>query len=216
MTTAEIKELVRSRSKREVCEVLHDVMIAADADAMLTAGIPMLEYGYRMGIIDDDLFDEVDPDLALTEGVYVTGDHTITDPEETIFFFRTTTATINITDVRSKVVCLGTGAIIINVSGDGYVNLVCHAGANVTLNLSGNAIAFIDTKGDASLTVVSEGASIAQINGSGSSEIEYEGSDTTHAQVKMFQQSSFTYLLNDTATVEAVAENNATVTETLV
>lgn len=208
MTTEEIKDIIRERSKREVCEILHDVLNAADADAMLAAGIPLMEYAYRLGIVDDSLLTETTPEAAEEVGVYFTGTHTIDDPEETVFVFRDAEVTVNITNTRARVVCYTAGTTI-NVSGSGYIDLVADEGGQVELNISDDAIAKISASAQSQVVINASDNAICQINGTGHCQIGYVGEDDSYANVKMFQHSSFVYVLTGSATIDTVAINSA-------
>lgn len=81
MTFDELKAEFITRARRfEICDVMHDMMKSTTYQELIRAGIPMLVYGWRTGVVDDALLAEFPAGILEDNGIYYDALGTITHP----------------------------------------------------------------------------------------------------------------------------------------
>lgn len=70
MTFSELKTFILDKSKRGgLCEDFHNVYVATDYNQLISATKPLFIYGWRGGIVNTDILDEVDDSYLVAHGI---------------------------------------------------------------------------------------------------------------------------------------------------
>lgn len=137
MTFNQIKQAILDKAKlADVCGVYQDILIATTEPEIITAGLPLLEWAYRTGVIDDTIVDEFDEPTLNANGVYRTGTHFITNPTLDLYFLGDSSAQITLNgDNRAKIFSNTTGLINETLNDNSFiVNKIFSGGFNLVQN----------------------------------------------------------------------------------
>lgn len=195
MTLAEIKDLIKSRTKTHCFnEELQDVILATDLEEILEAGISIFEWAYQAKIVDDNLLDEF-PEITLNNyGIYSTGTFTLINPDKEIFVVKDAEVTINISDSKKvAVVCMGNSSVTINISGNGFCKVSANDICNINISLSDSAIVNIDARDKASLQIEQNDLSMLHIVSKGNSSFDLRINDSSTCIAYLYQHSAMVY-----------------------
>jgi len=133
----QLKQALLAQAKlADVCGAYQDILIANNESEIIVAGLPLLDWAYRTGILTDDLLNEFDESLLNANGVYRTGTHYLEAPTMDLYFLGDSNAQIiMVGSGRCKVFSVTTGTITEILNGQSYViNRVYSGGFNLTQN----------------------------------------------------------------------------------
>jgi hypothetical protein len=123
MTFQQLKDalLVNAR-QADVCGAYQDILIANNEQDIITAGLPLLEWAYRTGILTDGLLNEFDEPTLNANGVYRTGVHVLNNPVGDLYFLGNSSATINLSGTsKCKIFSVTSGVIEENLADSTYI-----------------------------------------------------------------------------------------------
>lgn len=212
MTLSDIQALIKSRAKQHCFnEELQAVLLATTFPELIEAGIPIFEWAYQSGVVDDVLLEEFTEADLNPLGIYTKGTVTITNPTKEIFILKDTAATINVDSTnQASVVAMGKGTATINVSGNAYCKVSANDKCNLTIVVSNNAILNLDARDQSFQKITQNDASSLNIESKGRSSIDLEINDTSVAIANLFQHSNMVYTLFDTGELVPHVFNNST------
>lgn len=217
MTLSEIKEAILNNTKTEdICDTLHDAMIAADEDELIESGLPLVVWSYQTGVVDDSLLAEFDEAKLNAAGIYSSGTFTLTNPEKELFILKSANVTINLTGTsRIKINVLGAATVTINASANTYTTLKMYDNSDATVTLDDAAMMHAELKGDATADITQNDESILHIYGRGKSATDLEQNNNSYCLAKLYIESTLNYFNLDASVFNGTAYNNAVITNAL-
>jgi hypothetical protein len=216
MTLDDIKAAILANAMAdEICDTLHEVMIAADEDALIEAALPLVVFAYQSGVITDALLAEFTESKLNAALIYtLASGYTINNPTDEVYLMKNATGTINVTGTnRAKVNAMGNSNFTINMSDSSFLSLKVYDSATVTLVASDGAMVTIDATENSNLTITANGSSIVHLNGRNDCTADLTMNNDSYASLKMFAQSSAGFVHNDASQVIYKTYQTATVTD---
>jgi len=155
MTFQEVKDAILSNAaKVDVCGQYHDILLSLTFDDIANAGLPLLEWAYRTGIIDDVLISEFPSLILSTNNIFTTGTHVVTNPTSDVYCFGNSNVTINLTgNNKTSVFSVTSGTLIENLSNSSYVRNRIHSGI-FRLNATDKSVSYSEIKNTDDVQIV--------------------------------------------------------------
>lgn len=205
-----------SRTKTlEICDTLHDAQIATTESELISAGLSLAVYTYQTGIVDDALLGDFDEALLNSFGIYTVGSYTLTDPPEEIYILKTANVTVNMTgNNKVKINVLGTGDLTLIAGDKSYIFVKGYGDATISVSVSDNAMVYLDIKENNIVAAATYNNGILHCNQLGDSTATLTANNTSYCLFKLWGNSELTYTTNDTAIVETVIYQSATIAST--
>jgi hypothetical protein len=212
LALTDIKATITANARsQEICDSLHDALIATTEDELIDAGIPVIVYAYQSAIVDDALLSNFTEGNLNIKGIYTTGAFSLTNPD-VIFILKDAVMSITVDgNSKSKITCMGACNVTITSSDNAYVELRSYDDSVVNITANVNSLIDVQSKENASVTITQNDATVSQINSLGNSVINHTGNQTSFSNSKAFGHSVFTYALFDTATMLITGFNSATI-----
>jgi hypothetical protein len=121
-------EILLLAREADVCGAYQDIMIADTEEQIIQAGLPLLEWAYRTGILTDSILNQFDKSLLNANGIYRTGSHVLKNPLLDIYCLGDSSVEIFLTG-NSKCNVFSTSSLVLNLSGNAFVKTKIFSGA---------------------------------------------------------------------------------------
>ncbi|MCZ2085377.1 MAG: hypothetical protein LC112_14005 [Flavobacteriales bacterium] len=164
MTFNELKQEILNRAKlQDVCGTYQDILIAPNEAQLVAVSLPLLEWAYRSGIVDDTLINEVSNSTLEDNGIYRSGTHSLSNPSGVIYILGNSNVDIEMTGNSKCTFYIQTTGVVNIIAHDNSYSIVKMFSGTLTLTTNDNSIGCVEMRNSQTSNFTTNNTSVVHI-----------------------------------------------------